>query len=68
MSTYVDLSDGNLWLFTQGVVYNPDKEKGIECYVYANFAGGWDQLDADNAENFLSHMGYIIMYTGCPLL
>ena len=30
-------------------IYKPDIEKFIECYVDANFSGGWDQLDTDNA-------------------
>ena len=46
-STYVDLP--NWRLSTRGIVYNPDKEKGIECYADLDFVGGWDQSDADNA-------------------
>ena len=42
--------------------------KNIECYVDANFSGGWDQADANNAENIMSHMGYVITYAGCPVL
>ena len=30
-------------------IYKPVKEKGIDCYVDANFFGEWAQLDADNA-------------------
>ena len=37
--TYVDLPDGNIRLSTYGVVQNPDKEKAVECYVDAGFAG-----------------------------
>ena len=67
-STYVDSPDGNLWLTTRGVVYRTNIEKGIECYVDANFSGGWSQADADNEENVMSRTGYIIMYAGCPVL
>ena len=67
-STYVDLTDRNRQLFTRGVVYSPNKEKGIECYVDANFYGGWSQADADNAENLMSHAGYVITYILCPVL
>ena len=67
-STYVDSPGGNWRLSTRGVVYNPDKEKGINCYVDANFAGGRAQVDANNAENFMLRMGYVITYAGCPLL
>ena len=52
---------------TRGIVYKPDKSKGIECYVDANFAGGWSQADAENAENIISRTGYIIMYANCPI-
>ena len=48
MSTYVDLPDGNWRLFKCGVVYNPGKYKGVNCYMDAYFAGGWAQSDAGN--------------------
>ena len=51
-----------------GIVYNPDMKKGLECYVDADFAGGWAKADADNPDNVLSRTGYIIMYAGCPLI
>ena len=37
-----------------GIIYMPDKSKGLECYVDANFAGGWSQADAKNTDNVLS--------------
>ena len=48
MSTYVDLQDGHIWLTTHNIVYKPNKEKVIDCYIDANFDGGWAQADADN--------------------
>ena len=45
----------------------PDKTKGLECFVDADFAGGWDRTDVDNAENVLSRTGFVIMYAGCPV-
>jgi hypothetical protein len=47
------------------IIYKPDKNMGLECYVNADFAGGWSQADSDNAENVLSRTGYIIMYANC---
>ena len=38
----------------RGIIYRPDKSKGLECYVDAEFAGGWTQADSDNTENVLS--------------
>ena len=46
-STYVDLTDGNRQLNTCGVVYRTDVEKGTECYVDSDFAGGWAQAYDD---------------------
>ena len=52
---------------TEGIVYNPDITKGLECYVDADFAGGWMQADANDAENVLSRTGIVIMYANCPI-
>ena len=52
-STYMDPTHVNRWISTRGVFYKRDKEKGIECYVDVNLAGGWDQADYDNTENFI---------------
>ena len=51
-----------------GIIYKPDRSKGLECYVDADFAGGWIQANASNAENVLSRTGYVIMYANCPIL
>ena len=51
-----------------GIIYMPDKSKGLECYVDADFAGGWSQADAENANNVLSRTDYIIIYANCPIL
>ena len=48
-SRYMDWPNWNWRLSTRGIVYYPDKEKGIEYYADADFAGGWDQADANNA-------------------
>ena len=52
----------------KGMHYKPDKKLGLQCYVYADFAGGWSQVDADNPENLMSRTGYVIMFVGCPIL
>ena len=52
----------------RGVIFRPDKERGLECYVNADFAGGWVKSDPDDADNVLSRMGYVIFYADCPLL
>ena len=62
ISTHMNLTGGTRRLSTCGVVYKPDEQKGINCYVDANFSGGWSQSDSDNAETFMSRTGYVIMY------
>jgi hypothetical protein len=52
---------------TRGIVYTPKPELGLECFVDADFAGGWTQADADNADNVLSRTGYVIQYASCPI-
>ena len=52
----------------KGMIYKPDRSLDLQCYVDADFAGGWNQLDADNAENLYSRSGYVIMFAGRPSL
>ena len=68
MSTYVDLPDIHWRLTTCSIVYRPNIEKGIKCYVDTDFYGRWDQADADNAKNIMSRMGYVILYLGFLVL
>jgi hypothetical protein len=51
----------------RGIIFKPDKSKGIECYVDASFADGWANSDSSDPENVLSRTGYIIYYAGCPI-
>jgi hypothetical protein len=60
---------GRYLLSTQdrGMTYTLDSVKGIEVYVDADFAGGWDPGDAINADNVYSWTGYVIWYACCPI-
>jgi hypothetical protein len=51
----------------RGLIHKPDKSKGLECYVNADFAGGWSQADSANVDNVLLRTGYVIMYATCPI-
>ncbi len=51
----------------KGIKYKIDLSKGLECYVDANFAGGWDQTDPHNAHNLISCTGFVIKYADCPI-
>ena len=52
---------------SEGIVYNPDTTKGLECYVDTDFAGGWQQADSDDVDYILSRTGMVIMYANCPI-
>ena len=49
------------------MIYRPDPKRGLEVFVDADFAGGWDPEDAENADNVSSRTGYVICYAGCPM-
>ena len=51
----------------EGIVYNPDTSKGLECYVYADFVGGWQESNVDEADKFMSQTGMVIMYANYPI-
>jgi hypothetical protein len=48
----------------KGVIYAPDPKWGLEVWVNADFAGGWDPREADNADNVYSCTGIVIYYAG----
>lgn len=50
------------------MIYTVDKSKGLEVYVDADFAGGWNAADADNVDNVLSRTGFVICYENCPIV
>ena len=52
----------------QGLILTVDQSKGIECYVDADFAGGYDKKDPDNPRDYLSRTGYVVKYAGCPIV
>ena len=51
----------------RGMIYRPDSKRGLEIFVDADFAGGWDPEDAENADNVYSCTGYVICYARCPM-
>lgn len=50
-----------------GLNFRPDASKGLECFVDADFAGGWNKNDGNTADSVMSRTGYVIMYAGCPI-
>ena len=52
----------------EGLIYTPDNWKGLEVYVDADFAGTFDRQDCQNVDTARSRHGYIITYTGMPII
>ena len=52
----------------KGFIFRPDKVKGLECYVDADFSGGWDKTNASNPEAVISRTEYVIKYANYSVL
>ena len=46
----------------KGLVYTVDAMHGLETYMDANFASGWDPANADDASMLYSRTGFMIKY------
>ena len=51
----------------KGLILKPDKEKGLECHVDADWAGSWSQSSSHDSLSTHSRTGFIISYAGCPI-
>ncbi len=51
----------------RGIVYEPNEPMGIECYVDADFAGGWNITTSADADNVMSCTGFVITYANCSI-
>jgi hypothetical protein len=40
---------------------------GIECYIDADFPGGWNITTSADADNIMSCTGFVITYANCPI-
>ena len=52
----------------KGITMSPDKSKGFEYYIDANFAGTFNKLNASDPTSCLSWTGYVISYANSPIL
>ena len=52
----------------RGIILKPDRSRGFECYVDADFAGSWSPQEALDPTACFSRTGYIIFYAGCPII
>jgi hypothetical protein len=52
----------------KGIILKPNREAGIQCYVDADFAGGYMSETSDEPVSVFSRTGYAIFYLGCPIV
>ena len=52
----------------KGIILRPDKSKGLECYVDADWAGAWTFSSSFDPLSTHSRTGFVILYAGCPIL
>ena len=52
----------------KGLTLRPNKAKGLECHVDADFAGAWSQHTSHDPLSCHSRTGFVISYAGCPIL
>ena len=51
----------------KGTYMKPNKSKGLEVHVDADFVGNWNPKDAENVDTAKYRHGYCITYAGCPI-
>ena len=52
----------------QGLIMRPDRTRGLECYVDADWAGSWQDHSSHDPLSAHSRTGYVVMYAGCPIV
>ena len=52
----------------KGLILKPDRSKGLEVFVDADFCGNWSKEESDDRDTARSRYGYVIKYMGCPLV
>lgn len=52
----------------KGTILRPNKERGLEVYVDADFAGNWDPNEYGDPDTARSRHGYFITFAGCPIV
>ena len=52
----------------RGIIFCPDPSRGLKVYFDADFAGVWDPKISHDADSVYSRKGFVIMYSGCPLM
>ena len=50
------------------LILHPDKSRGLECYVGADWADSWQHRLGHDPTSARSRTGYVIMYAGFPVI
>ena len=53
---------------SQDLFLKPDRCKGLECHIDADFSGTWTHLSAGDPLSYHSRTGFFISYAGYPVL
>jgi hypothetical protein len=52
----------------QGIILDPKRDKSLECYADADFAGNWNRSTAaEDASTAKSRTGFVITLADCPI-
>jgi hypothetical protein len=52
----------------EGLILRPDKSRGLECYVDADWAGSWNDRSSHDPLSSHSRTGFVVLYAGCPII
>ena len=52
----------------KGIILRPNKSKGLERHIGADFAGMWSSESSEDSLSCNSRTGFVISYAGCPIL
>ncbi len=52
----------------RGLIMKPDRTRGLECFVDADWAGSWQYRSLHDPLSSHCRTGYVIMYAGCPII
>jgi hypothetical protein len=53
---------------TEGLIYRPQPDRGLECFPDANFADLFGVESSDDPVCAKSRTGYVVTYAGCPVV
>ena len=52
----------------EGLTCEPNADEGLEVFVDADFAGGFNTTNTEDPTSACSRTGFVIKYAGCPII